>query len=214
MRKPWIILAALLISLTLITLLTGCSALDVIGKDAVRAFGDMLAILPAESEGDAEWRVNAPDKSAWFRWDNQGMVLGIDARPFIEAGLDPSKYECVNDDGTIVFLSLGFNMLDQNPQKTPLAQFEKDAGYLRKHLGYHMEMDHYNIEIGDGNMFEWAKDMGANDKDIVFVLDPAPLIAAGVNPEAVDGWAYAQVAVHIDGKPTDVWKFLKPFNLR
>jgi len=37
-----------------------------------------------------------------------------------------------------------------------------------------------------------------NDKDIVFVLNPEPLIAAGVDPKAVDGWVFARVPVEID----------------
>jgi hypothetical protein len=51
------------------------------------------------------------------------------------------------------------------------------------------------------------------DKDIVFVLNPEPLIAAGVVPENVEGWVYAQVPVEENGKTEDVWKFLKPFDL-
>jgi len=51
------------------------------------------------------------------------------------------------------------------------------------------------------------------NKDIVFVLNPEPLIAAGVNAERVNGWVYAQVKVDIKGKKTDVWKFLKAFDL-
>lgn len=77
------------------------------------------------------------------------------------------------------------------------------------------------MNLGDGNLFEWAKDMKTNrstnenqDKDIVFVLNPEPLIAAGVNPDKVKGWVYTTVKVDIDGKPTDVYKFLKPFNLQ
>lgn len=82
----------------------------------------------------------------------------------------------------------------------------------RERLGYHAEMDHYNFDLG-GAMFEWAKDLAANDKDIVFALNPEPLIAAGADPEKVEGWIYAQVPVMRDGKATQVWKFLKIFNL-
>ncbi len=53
----------------------------------------------------------------------------------------------------------------------------------RGSISYHMALDHYGVALGGGNMFEWAKDLGANDKDIVFVLDPEPLIAAGVDPQ-------------------------------
>jgi hypothetical protein len=56
--------------------------------------------------------------------------------------------------------------------------------------------------------------MAANDKDIVFVLNPDPWIAAGVDPNAVDGWAFAKVMVDVEGKPAEVDKILKPFDLK
>jgi hypothetical protein len=43
-----------------------------------------------------------------------------------------------------------------------------------------------------------------------FVLNPEPLIAAGVDPEKAEGWIYARVPAD-DG---DVWKFLKVFDLK
>jgi trans-aconitate methyltransferase len=103
-------------------------------------------------------------------------------------------------------------MLNQNVKNGAVAQFEANAGYIRQNIGYHTAMDHYNIDFGNA-MFEWAKDMSSNDKDIVFVLNPEPLIAAGVEPKNVDGWTYAQVPVMQGGKETQVYKFLKPFDL-
>jgi hypothetical protein len=57
-------------------------------------------------------------------------------------------------------------------------------------------------------------DNSVQDKDIVFVLNPEPLIAAGVDPEKVEGWTYAQVPIEENGKTTQVWKLLKPFDLK
>jgi hypothetical protein len=57
--------------------------------------------------------------------------------------------------------------------------------------------------------------MGTNDKDMVFVLDPAPFIALGVDPDGIEGWAFAKVTVDdANGKPIVVDKLLKPFDLR
>ncbi|MDR0586735.1 MAG: hypothetical protein LBG26_05805, partial [Treponema sp.] len=84
----------------------------------------------------------------------------------------------------------------------------------REAIGYHMAMDHYGVNLGGGNLFEWAKDMAVNDKDMVFVLDPAPLIAAGVDPARVAGWIFDKVTVDDEnGKPVQVDKLLKPFDL-
>jgi hypothetical protein len=49
-------------------------------------------------------------------------------------------------------------------------------------------MDHYGVNLANGNLFEWAKDMNTNDKDMVFVLNPEPFVSAGVKPDNIEGW--------------------------
>jgi len=210
---------AFLVAIALI--LSNCSDLDVVKTDAVRSFGDILKILPAENyKGDSsEWVVSAPDSAAWFHWKNQEIKIVVDAQPFISAGLDLSKLENgVVNENTLVYSS----PLSNAPERdAPLKLFEKNADFFRASLGYHAEMDHYNITPGNGNIFEWAKDLSTNgttgknqDLDLVFALNPEPLITAGVDTEKLEGWTYTQVPVDIDGKPTKVWKILKAFNLK
>ncbi len=57
-------------------------------------------------------------------------------------------------------------------------------------------------------------DNTVQDKDIVFALNPAPLVAAGADPEKIDGWLHAQVPVMTGGTTGLEWNLLKPFNLR
>ncbi len=201
--------------------LSNCSDLDVVKTDAVRAFGDILKILPAENKkGDSsEWVVSAPDSTAWFHWKSQEIQIVVDVQPFVSAGLDLSKLENgVVNENMLVYSS---PLSGAGEQGAPLKLFEKNADFLRASLGYHPAMDHYNITSGNGNIFEWAKDLSTNgttgknqDLDIVFALNPEPLIVAGVNTEKLEGWTYTQVPVDIDGKPTKVWKILKAFNLK
>ena len=204
--------------LLLFMLLTACSALDVVQTDAIRAFGDLLEVFPAEKFQLYGWKLTAPDATAWFFFSSGSIGMAVDAAPFAAAGADLSKLEnacehIVNPGrDSISFDSPGFDMLNMNVKDTAMEQFEADLRALRKYLGYHPEMDHYNLDLG-GAMFEWAKDLAANDKDIVFALDPAPLIEAGVDPEKVEGWAYTQVPVMRGGKAVQVWKFLKIFDL-
>ncbi len=57
--------------------------------------------------------------------------------------------------------------------------------------------------------------MAKNDKDIVWVLNPEPFIAAGVDPAKIKGWAFAKVETKDDaGKTVFVDKLLKPFDLK
>jgi hypothetical protein len=159
-------------------------------------------------------------------------MLELDAEPFLNAGLDPNKlpnnyayYEAgmsgmSGDKMLMVGTKLGeSDKVSGTP--TALSSYELIVNKYRDSINYHTTLDHYGVKLGDGNMFEWAKDMKTNgydnsnqDKDIVFVLNPEPLIAAGVNPEKVEGWVYTQVPIEENGKTIQVWKFLKPFDLK
>jgi hypothetical protein len=64
-------------------------------------------------------------------------------------------------------------------------------------------------------MFEWAKTLDSNDKDVVFVLNPAPLAEAGADTSRIEGWLLAEVPVDDEnGRPTTALKLLKAFNLQ
>ena len=64
-------------------------------------------------------------------------------------------------------------------------------------------------------MFEWAKDIAKNDKDIIWVLNPEPFIAAGVDPGKIQGWIFAKVrTTDATGETIFVDKLLKPFNIK
>ncbi|MDR3240024.1 MAG: hypothetical protein LBT44_08070 [Clostridiales bacterium] len=235
--QPAAIAIAAAIGISLAFSFTGCakltSQLDVVGQQSIPSFDKILKIIPDQVSADemnAGWSLAAPDGMARFIWSMDysrspmhDVMLEISAEPFTAAGLEPDKLpeDYAFYEGMLMMgQKLGSDVLTYEGDPTPLAAYEQIVSKYRTTVGYHASLDHYNVDIGGGNLFEWAKDMSLNastgeeqDKDIVFVLNPDPFIAAGVDPERVDGWAYAQVSVDIDGKPTDVWKFLKPFNL-
>jgi hypothetical protein len=111
-------------------------------------------------------------------------------------------------------------MLSQEPLKydgdiTPISSFEQIVKLDRESVGYHAALDHYGVTVADGSLFEWAKDMSKNDKDIVFVVDPKIFIDAGVDPLKVEGWSYAKVPLEdARGRKFEAEKFLKPFDLK
>ncbi|GHU42899.1 hypothetical protein FACS1894111_07580 [Clostridia bacterium] len=259
-------------ALSTLLLLTACSApkgLDVVGQESISAFDKVLTAIPdkvnAEKSNDA-WSITSPDQEVRFIWSADystsplyDVMLELDARPFLEAGLDPEKLPDnyyftqsnaqdvdttdgttnntttnSNDGGTldnggtydtnprlIVGTKLGTDTPDDKDDSSPLTAYKQIVNHYRDSINYHNTLDHYGVKLGDGNMFEWAKDMSTNeydksvqDKDIVYVLNPEPLIAAGVDPEKVTGWAYAQVPIEENGKPVQVFKFLKAFDLK
>lgn len=208
--------------------------LDVVGKDSVKSFEAVLNALPGQvtkDEANAGWSLRAPDGEVRFIWSEDysksplyDVMLEFDAAPFLNAGLDPKKLpdNYVFYDGMLmVGTKLGENELTYEGEPTALLAFEQIVNKYRSSINYHTAMDHYGVKLGDGNMFEWAKDMETNtvsnenqDKDIVFVLNPEPLLAAGVDPDKMEGWVYAAVPVEENGKNVEVYKFLKPFDLK
>lgn len=236
------IITTLAFVIVLASSMTACSSLDVVGKKSITAFDEVLSTIPdnvTEDEMNGGWSLMAPDNSVRFIWSADysksslhDVMLEFDAQPFLDAGLDPAalpdNYSYYEGD---VMSGMGSNMLmvgkklgesdKVSGKNTALSAYELIVKNYRDTINYHTTLDHYGVKLGDGNMFEWAKDLKTNgydnsvqDKDIVFVLNPEPLIAAGVDPEKIDGWVYAQVAVEENGKTEQVWKLLKPFDLK
>lgn len=207
----------------------GCSALDVVGKTAVATFQTLLETVAGSVAIDAaanRW-VLASQGGETFEWSadfsgpSPSFRLSLDAAPFLAAGLDAAALpaERYSYDAASNRLALSFDVGKESftygGKVTPLETFKKIVQTHRPIIGYHAALDHYGIALGDGNMFEWAKDMARNDKDMVFVLNPEPLLAAGVDPAKVTDWIFAKIPVKDEsGKDVDVDKFVKPYNLK
>ncbi|MDR1412070.1 MAG: hypothetical protein LBI91_07680 [Spirochaetaceae bacterium] len=204
-----------------------CAKLDVVGRDSVVSFQAMLEKIPGGAEADGAaggWALTAPDRSARFIWSRNyqesplyDAMIVFDARPFIEAGLDPARLPeniLVIGGNIVVGTKLGDEVLSYKGEATPVASFEQIVNLKRDSINYHGALDHYGVNLSGGNLFEWAKDMGKNDKDIVFVLNPGPFIAAGADPAKIEGWVFAKVPVDDEnGRPAEADKILKPFDL-
>jgi len=225
-------LVTIAIAVTTFLLMASCGQLqrklDVIGNASIVSFEALLNKAPnliRPQETNAAWSLSAPDGGARFLWNGDfgaaegagyDVALEVDVSPFVRAGLDlaklPDDYLVARNKLTVGRI-LGVNQEERGSPAPPLEAYKLIVSRRPDVVGYHTALVHYGVEVGGGNMFEWARDLSANDKDIVFVLDPQPLIAAGVNPQSVDGWVFAKVPVHVGGKKVEVDKFLKPFDL-
>ena len=196
-----------------------------IAKYGISSFKEVVALsdVTADTELNA-WSLSAPDGSSRFLFSSNfkataphDVMLETDAQPFIDAGLDVTKLPAgMFVDGMImVGQTLGEQEFSTKAQATPQDSFNELVKLSRDTLGYHEALAHYGIDLGDGNKFEWAKDLASNAKDIVFVLDPKVFSDAGVDVANVNGWVFAKVEVmDASGKKIQVEKLLKPFNLK
>jgi hypothetical protein len=219
--------------------LAGCGSTDVVAKVANSSFKQVIGASKdrvSYSADDASWVLAsevgdqvlfATDFSAnggsgmGADMDKPDVEFSFDAAPFIAAGLDPAKlvapegikYE-LEEGRLMLHFELGADKFSADAKKSLEATMAEIVRTQRARIGYHEKLDHYGIKLGGGNMFEWAKDMAKNDKDIVWALNPAPFIAAGVDPAKVQGWVFAKVESRdAAGKTVVEDKLLKPFNL-
>lgn len=205
--------------------LAGCTALDVVGTTAVTTFKALVekeASAISRDSATGRWVLASPagERFEWsssFAGSGPDFLVSFDAKPWKEAGLDPARLpaDLYSFDPAADRISLAFEFGSKGSSAlSPLASFSSIVKEYRPRIGYHEALDHYGIALGDGNMFEWAKDMTKNDKDIVFVLNPAHLVEAGVDPARLTGWAFAKVPMKdAQGKDVQVDKFLKPYDL-
>lgn len=225
---------AIIAALVLVVLGLAGGKLDTVATQSAASLNAVFAAAPTlvtEDTMNGGWSLAAPDGEARFIWSKDfsqsplhDMMVELDAKPFVDAGLDtaklPANYSAYGD-MLMVGTKYGQDKFAYTGDATPLAAYQQFAAQYPDALNYHTSLDHFGVKLGDGNMFEWAKDLAKNtttgavqDKDIVFVLNPEPLIAAGVDPAKVQGWVYAQVEVMENGAKALVYKFLKPFDIK
>lgn len=223
MKKQIRVSFMLLVLIALVGLiLVGCQKTDVVVTSGLKSFEAMAAVPAVNTQlnaagyytlfapnGESVSLTTAPETS------DKDLLMTLDLTPFVAAGLDTAKlpegYSAA--DNQLIITS---EFSDQPYEKAATDAVSALSGLIaaqRDRFGYHEALDHYGIGFGNGNMFEWAKDMSKNDKDYVFVLEPTLLEEAGVNPENVDGWLYADVEVMANGQKKTVKKLLKPFDL-
>ncbi len=221
-------LAALMFFLVLAAFTTACGQADVIGRTAVKSFDSLINKLGDSvtfDESKNSWVLVSPtgENFEWskdFSSDVPDAVVEFDAEPFLNAGLNVDKLpaaEYIYDSaaGKIRMpYELSQDEFTYSGEAAATDTFRKIVDTNRELIGYHAQLDHYGISLGNGNMFEWAKDMAENDKDMVYVLNPQPFIDAGVDPAKVEGWVFGKVKVDNGrGKMEEVDKLLKPFDL-
>lgn len=220
-------LIPIILAVTSALIFASCKQFDVIGYTSVKSFDAVLDAIPAglaEDGANNAWSLTAPDGSARFIWSRDfsrspvyDVMIEFDAQPFTDAGLDINRLPqgMVSEGKIILGTKLGTEALIYDGKANPLASFEKIVELKRESLKYHTALDHFGIDLSGGNMFEWAKDMAANDKDIIFVLDPQIFIDAGADPEKVNGWIFTKVqGMDENNRPVEADKLLKPFDLK
>lgn len=221
----------LTVSLVLAAVVFGAAfmAPDTVAVHAVRSFDALLhapGVEIARSDTAGAWVLTSPGgETITFGGDDAAgsneLVVTFDARPFLDAGLDLSRLPAgsqVDGDGpyarVVTRYDRGAGTFSDGAVFQPLEALQDLVHNHRMMLGYHTALGHFGLALGGGNMVEWAKDQHANDKDLVFVLNPQPFADAGVDVASVQGWVLADVPVmDAQGRKSTARKLLKFYNL-
>lgn len=93
-----------------------------------------------------------------------------------------------------------------------LAAMESHLGKYPDRIGFHPELSHWGFTTPAGDKFEWTADTAANVADLAVVLLADPLVAAGVDPNALQakGWLYNPATTGDHSTPAVL---IKPYDL-
>lgn len=222
MRKPRLLALGLLLPL----LLSACQSSGAVAKDSAASFAALLTAMPDRVSPDENIGVYAleisigSDRFLWSRDFSKSIYdvwLETDILPFVEAGLDTAKLpEGMIHEGSLI---LGTDLSNQPPgfegEATPQKAFEQIAKYKRDSIKFFSSEDRYGIDLGDGHMFEWAKNLQTSEKDIVFVLDPKPFADAGADPDKIPGWTFTKAeTADAKGNAVQADRLVKAFHIQ
>ena len=221
----------LTVSLVLAAVVFGAAfmAPDVVAVYAVQSYDALLhapGVSVARNDAAGAWVLTSPGVETFTfgggtAAGSNELVVSFDARPFLAAGLNASLLPAgaqVEGDGAsariVMRYDKGTGSFSAGAESQPLQALQDLVHNHRMMLGYHAALGHFGLALGGGNMVEWAKDQQANDKDLVFVLNPQPFADAGVDVANVQGWVLADVPVmDAQGRTSTARKLLKFYNL-
>ena len=170
---------------------------DTFKDDAVTSFEAVITADSVEREvmdGVAHIKLNAEAHFdiALTSEDEADVFIAVMAQPFLDAGLDLAKTpDSVFLNGDMLVLS--FNVKDYKDATDAVSALSNVVAANRSLLGYHKELDHYGITLGEHKV-EWAKDPLTNDKDAVIVLDGDTLTSWGSDLDILAHWVVMDMA--------------------
>ena len=199
----------LIISSILLVSLAGCGRSETGNKDsdsALKAFNAIVKEYPKNKGFHSalqHWGFKLPtgDKFEWTKDTSANKVdfaMVIAADPLIKAGLDVTKLDAnkwvykpaaleegVNQPNRLI---KPYNASDKkqmsNGSEDALRRILKQDPMLIK---YNKEEKHFMLMLGDGSQVHWAETLGKTTEDMEFVLNPEPLIKAGLDVNKLEG---------------------------
>ena len=168
--------------------------MDVVANYAVTSFETLGEVVEVVAYDGGSYVVYSPNRKEQFAFGGDVLLI-FDNAPFIAAGLNLDMFEGSN------FIAEGSYLVFTSESVAGIANaggaidsIEAIIRSNRRHMHYHMDHDLFELHLGD-HTFRWAREIRDNTHGMTFVLNPEPFIAAGLNPDALEGWILADVAL-------------------
>ena len=168
--------------------------LDVVANYAVESFESLGEEIGLRGGNEQLYDVYSPDGTEAFSY-GESVRLTVDPVWFIAAGFDPDKFggEAAVEDSRLTIISDHVEGVVVTNDDNIFDTFEKVLRSNRHALEYHMDHDLFELHLGGGNTYRWAKDWRTNARGMTFVLNPQPLVEAGLEIENLEGWTFANI---------------------
>jgi hypothetical protein len=154
------------------------------------------------------------------------MVMLAD--PLVKAGLDVKKldknvwlYEpaAKDDKGNDLpnRLIKPYNVSDKkqasNGSEDSMRRLLKEDN---KMVSYHKEQQHFSLQLGKGNQVQWTEKLGLNNADMIFALEAAPLVKAGLDIDKLEGsgWVFKEASKDDDGMGATPDQIVKIYDIK
>ena len=170
------------------------SKLDLVANHAVESFKSLGEEIGLGGYDKRLYEVYSPDGTEIFSY-GESVGLTVDIGRFAAAGLDPDKLagQAAVEDSRLTIISNQVESVASVNARGVFDVFETLLRSNRHALEYHMEHDLFELHLGGGNTFRWAKDWRTNTRGMTFVLNPRPFIDAGLEPKNLEGWVSANI---------------------
>lgn len=190
-------------------------------NDSATSFAAVAAANQADSQATGYLALTAPGRRDYLainlNFDSQEDILaGFDLADFMQAGFDPARLDPADFlPGTPVYdlptstLLVSFDLgtasfesgryLDKDQKPLTAVDSRVLMGEIVRHFTAMTGSDPTTglnfLVPAKAVALEWAQDMDKTDPDLVFSLDPAPLVKAGLDPAKLQVWKVFKPAI-------------------
>ena len=177
-------------------MLSASQKLDIVANYAVESFERLGEGIGLDSYDKRLYDVYSPDGTEIFSF-GESVRLTVDMALFTVAGFDPDRFggEAAVEGTRFTIPSSNVEGVGAANTNSVFDTFENVLRNNRHALEYHMDHDLFELHLGGGNTFRWAKDWRTNTRGMTFVLNPQPFINAGLEPENLEGWTLANINI-------------------